>query len=342
MAVIHLFGPLSLFWRYWRISLADFIASMVAFWTTIFVSAEIGIGAAAGFSVLWSLIRQAFNKPEVRTGGHNNSRHNTSARSPTSSSSQSDPEAADRVSSRPQYIPGRRLTNATDISEKGTAAEIEMLDRQETLIGRRPSTALAGGGGGGGGSPYSIPEDTAVVRFTDNIFFPNAYRGKTTALEGIQLVYAPPSSTSSSTTAKDDQMWTVSAERRLTRLRAQHDIVPKTTPLALVIWDMTRVSWIDTTGIVALGELKDDIHRQLGGYVQVRMVGLNAKVRRKFWRAKWKLVDAGESRAGVEGDVVYEMLEDAVWRDRESFGGKRGGGGEDDGASFEGVTLEKN
>lgn len=285
--------------------------------------------------MLWSLIRQAFNKPEVRTGGHNNSR--TCAQSPTSSSSQSDPEAA-RVSS-PQYIQGRRLTNATDISEKGTAAEIEMLDRQETLISRRPSTALAGGGS----PPYYIPEDTAVVRFTDNIFFPNAYRGKTTALEGIQLVYTPPSSsTSSSTTAKDDQMWTVSAERRLTRLRAQHDIVPKTTPLALVIWDMTRVSWIDTTGIIALGELKDDIHRQLGGYVQVRMVGLNAKVRRKFWRAKWKLVDAGESRAGVEGDVVYEVLGDAVWRDRESFGGKRGGGNaEDDGASFEGVTLEK-
>ena len=50
MAVIHLFGPISLFYRYWRISLADFIASMVCFWVTIFVSAEIGIGVGAGWS----------------------------------------------------------------------------------------------------------------------------------------------------------------------------------------------------------------------------------------------------------------------------------------------------
>ncbi|KAI2616531.1 sulfate transporter 4.1 [Hypoxylon sp. NC1633] len=65
MAVIHLFGPLSLIWRYWRISLADFIACMVSFWITIFVSAEIGIGAAAGWSVAWTLLRSAFVTPQV-------------------------------------------------------------------------------------------------------------------------------------------------------------------------------------------------------------------------------------------------------------------------------------
>lgn len=69
MAVIHLFGPLSLIWRYWRISLADFIACMVAFWVTIFVSAEIGIGAAAGWSVAWTLLRSAFAKPKIQTSG---------------------------------------------------------------------------------------------------------------------------------------------------------------------------------------------------------------------------------------------------------------------------------
>lgn len=46
MAVVHLFGPLSLFYKFWRISFPDFVASMVSFWVTIFVSAEIGIGVA--------------------------------------------------------------------------------------------------------------------------------------------------------------------------------------------------------------------------------------------------------------------------------------------------------
>jgi solute carrier family 26 (sodium-independent sulfate anion transporter), member 11 len=50
MAVIHLFGPVSLFYRFWRISFADFVASMACFWITIFVSAEIGIGIGAAWS----------------------------------------------------------------------------------------------------------------------------------------------------------------------------------------------------------------------------------------------------------------------------------------------------
>jgi sodium-independent sulfate anion transporter 11 len=65
MAVVHLFGPVSHFYRYWRISLADFIASMLSFWVTIFVSAEIGIGCAAAWSVVWTMLRSAFVKPSI-------------------------------------------------------------------------------------------------------------------------------------------------------------------------------------------------------------------------------------------------------------------------------------
>lgn len=67
MAVIHLFGPVSLFYRYWRISLADFIASMLSFWITIFVSAEIGIGVAVAWSIVYTMLRAAFVKPTVQT-----------------------------------------------------------------------------------------------------------------------------------------------------------------------------------------------------------------------------------------------------------------------------------
>jgi sodium-independent sulfate anion transporter 11 len=67
MAVIHLFGPVSVFYGFWRISLADFVASMISFWLTIFVSAEIGIGAAAGWSVAWTMLRSAFVNPRIDT-----------------------------------------------------------------------------------------------------------------------------------------------------------------------------------------------------------------------------------------------------------------------------------
>ncbi|KAL3419314.1 sulfate permease [Phlyctema vagabunda] len=71
MAVVHLFGPVSHFYNYWRISLADFIASMLSFWVTIFVSAEIGIGCAAAWSVAWTMLRSAFVSPTIHASIEN-------------------------------------------------------------------------------------------------------------------------------------------------------------------------------------------------------------------------------------------------------------------------------
>ncbi|KAM0268538.1 hypothetical protein ACHAQH_009962 [Verticillium albo-atrum] len=59
-AVWPLISPPSTFYRYWKTSLADFISSMIAFWVSLFVSTEIGIGAAVGFNIVYVLMRQVF------------------------------------------------------------------------------------------------------------------------------------------------------------------------------------------------------------------------------------------------------------------------------------------
>ncbi|KAI0009973.1 sulfate transporter 4.1 [Xylariaceae sp. FL0662B] len=265
MAVIHLFGPLSLFWRYWRISLADFIALMVAFWVTIFVSAEIGIGAAAGWSVAWTLLRSAFVNPTISTD--------------------------------------KTVTTGSAPLGRGVA-------RSETR------TENAG---------TSIPEDTAVVRFNDALFFPNANRNKVRALEAIQLVY--PSVGNAHYSADSERSWSVAGERRLRRLRARRSIAVKEMPLAVVVWDFAMVPFVDVTGITALAELKDDIRRQLGRAVQIRVIGMTPAVRRRFARASWKLADVdGPQDDGA--DVVYPSLERAVWDER-------------DHDSLKGITTEK-
>ncbi|OHW95685.1 sulfate permease [Colletotrichum incanum] len=73
MAVIHIVGPVSLFYRYWRISFMDFVASMLSFWITLFVSTEMGIAFAVMFSVGYTLVRSAFPKVKTlsATGGQN-------------------------------------------------------------------------------------------------------------------------------------------------------------------------------------------------------------------------------------------------------------------------------
>ncbi|KAI9652696.1 MAG: hypothetical protein M1821_007837 [Bathelium mastoideum] len=59
-AVLPLFGPLSLFYRFWRTSLVDFVASMLSFWITLFVNTKTGIGIAVAFNLAYVLVRNAF------------------------------------------------------------------------------------------------------------------------------------------------------------------------------------------------------------------------------------------------------------------------------------------
>jgi sodium-independent sulfate anion transporter 11 len=53
-------GPAASFYKYWRTSFADFVACMICFWVTLFVSAEIGIASGVAFTVAWTLLKAAF------------------------------------------------------------------------------------------------------------------------------------------------------------------------------------------------------------------------------------------------------------------------------------------
>ncbi|KAI3332365.1 sulfate permease [Xylariaceae sp. AK1471] len=258
MAVIHLFGPFYLIYKYYRISIADYIAFNVAFFVTIFVSSEYGIGSAAGWAVVWTLLRSAFVKANV---------------------------------------------SANDGSG-------------DHLATHQPIPRVTGSGTENVG--ITIPEDTVVISFKDSLFYPNAQRNKTHALESIQLVY--PSVQSPNYRADTERSWSVAGERRLERLRRERSIVMKDMPLSVVVWDFTMVPFIDVTGITALAELKDDIRRQLGNIVEVRMVNLAPGVRKRFERTKWPLADVdGPQKDGA--DIIYPSLERAVWDERESLKG---------------------
>ncbi|KAI0186845.1 sulfate permease [Xylaria flabelliformis] len=256
MAVIHLFGPFYLIYKYYRISIADYIAFNVAFFVTIFVGSEYGIASAAGWAVVWTLLRSAFVKPQVSTND------------------------------------GGRMNISQSVA-RVTNSETENVG-------------------------ITIPEDTVVVSFQDSVFYPNAQRTKTQILESIQLVY--PSIQSPNYRADTERSWSVAGELRLERLRRERNIVMKDMPLSVVVWDFTMVPFIDVTGITALAMLKDDIRRQLGNIVEIRMVNLNAGVLKRFERAKWQLADIdGIQHEGA--DMIYPSLQRAVWEDRETLKG---------------------
>ncbi|KAH7123547.1 sulfate permease-like protein [Dendryphion nanum] len=61
-AVWHIVIPPKVFYGYWKTSLVDFIAAMLAFWLTLFVSSEVGIGCAVGFGIVYHLLFTAFHR----------------------------------------------------------------------------------------------------------------------------------------------------------------------------------------------------------------------------------------------------------------------------------------
>lgn len=59
-AIWPLIGTPKIYYQFWKTSLADFIAAMVSFWVSLFVTTEIGIGSAVAWNVVYCLLRQVF------------------------------------------------------------------------------------------------------------------------------------------------------------------------------------------------------------------------------------------------------------------------------------------
>lgn len=71
-AIWPLVGSWRTYYHFWRTSLADFIAAMLAFWLTLFVDAEIGIGVGVGWSIVYYLLRMAWMRTRI-IGSHTSS-----------------------------------------------------------------------------------------------------------------------------------------------------------------------------------------------------------------------------------------------------------------------------
>ncbi|KAJ4309386.1 hypothetical protein N0V94_008959 [Neodidymelliopsis sp. IMI 364377] len=238
-AVWHIVIPPKVFYGYWKTSLVDFIASMLAFWLTLFVSSEVGIGTAVGFSICYHLLFMAFHRV-------------------------------------------RRITN---------------LDATNST------------------SSTLIPLDTQVFRIHQSMLFFNAYHIKSQCLDAIQTHSSGQVVTAE---AAKDRNWSVAGDKRAARLRTKAEIVDEPVQIRIVILDLTAMHNIDTTGLTALKDLKADLEKFGGKNTQLRLVGLNERVRLRFARFGWAVKDAGEIEGNEERKKttgIYSTV-DAALRSR--------------------------
>jgi sodium-independent sulfate anion transporter 11 len=233
-AVWHIVVPLRVFYGYWRTSLVDFISAMLAFWLTLFVSSEVGIGAAVGFGIAYHLVFVAFH----------------------------------------------RVRRITSLSPYPSSLE-------------RP-----------------IPLDAQVFAIEQSMLFYNAYRIKSACLDTIQTYNSGDIVTLE--TAAKERNWSVAGEKRATMLRSKADVLEEPVQIRTVVLDVSKMHNIDTTGLIALTDLREDIERFGGKGMRLCFVGVNERVQERFSRFGWGLVKEGVDKK--RGDTrMFRDVEDAVF-----------------------------
>lgn len=238
VAVWSILSPPKVFWHYWKTSLVDFVASMLAFWVTLFVSTEIGIASAVGFQLAYHILYTAFSRV-------------------------------------------RRVT---------------------TLDGAQEPSYI------------DMPPDTQVFKPHQSLIFYNAMSIKNQCFDCIQTYNS--GANISFEVQRANRMWSTAGERRANQLRRRAGISIEPRRIQIVIIDLSMVATIDTTGLVALQDLKLDLQRYAGEHAEIRFVNMHASVREKFDRFGWELYDAdtipSDSKVSSKGNAVYRSVAEAV------------------------------
>ncbi|QSZ28878.1 hypothetical protein DSL72_003383 [Monilinia vaccinii-corymbosi] len=158
----------------------------------------------------------------------------------------------------------------------------------------------------------TVPYGTEVITFETPIIYLNAERIKKDILDTIWAKYAPdPCETTEQRGWSDNRTRQIAALRRRTSVDRPLTYLPK---LEVLVLRFSCVPVIDTSGLTYLQDLKDKIIEYSGESVEIRLVGINAAVQKKFQRAGWPLGTWKESQIGLPAgvDIIFEDLHDAV------------------------------
>ncbi|KAI9644963.1 hypothetical protein NHQ30_006998 [Ciborinia camelliae] len=157
-----------------------------------------------------------------------------------------------------------------------------------------------------------IPQGTRVITLETSLIYLNAEKIKRDILEGVWTTHEPtPHGPTERKEWNDHRVRRTAALRRRDNINTPTRFLPK---LEVLVFNFTRVTFIDTTGLTHLRELKDEIFTYSGGAVELRFVGMSSAVRKKFNRVGWPLGTYQESQIGLVAgiDIIFEDLHDAV------------------------------
>jgi sodium-independent sulfate anion transporter 11 len=174
-----------------------------------------------------------------------------------------------------------------------------------------------------------LPDDTMLFMLQDSILYPNATRISRqicdyiyTYTAGIHEQSASLDNNPNHPTSRQ-RLWNDTRTHHVARLRHEASLnqPTSTTNLRLlnnVILDLTRATHIDTTGLQALDDMRNQILDWAGPHVSIRIVGANKRVRDRFERHQLSKINADKKVKGQRdgpleaGYQVFELLQDAL------------------------------
>lgn len=133
-------------------------------------------------------------------------------------------------------------------------------------------------------------------------------------IQSVKVHYEP-ASDAAVDVDKTKQTWNPATKKQIIKIRRRKGITAimgDETPLRRVVLDFGRVSFIDTTGVFSLIELKMELRRYIGQDLEFRFVGMVDEVRERLDRSGWEFASPGQQRA-ESADVTYSSIQMALW-----------------------------
>lgn len=143
-----------------------------------------------------------------------------------------------------------------------------------------------------------IPPGTQVLKLESDMVWTNADRFRRTIVDTC-MVHS--SGVPVDSPDMPERPWNFRIHEHVAALRRKHNImlddddseslIPHRPRLRVVVLDMTSVSFIDSSAILSLEMMKRQLREWAGESVEFRFVGVNARVLKRFERAKWEVLD---------------------------------------------------
>lgn len=160
-----------------------------------------------------------------------------------------------------------------------------------------------------------VPPSTLIMKPDGDIIFTNADRLRRRIMD---TAYLNNSGKVVDSIDDSEKPWNFHVDSYISSVRRRHGALDSSLTfrprLRMLILDMSSTTFMDSSALMSLELLKKQLRDWAGETVEIRFVGLNKHIKRRFERAKWHIVDPFGPRVDFENDdsAVRDLMFDSL------------------------------